>query len=171
MIIPLAYWHIYSPTFKFTSLVFINFYIPFLPSWWISKIFSNNPFLCTQMLGYWFLNMNNWCAGRSPSREWSASVLFSSLSWIIKYTAQKMMYQCFVCSDIDFSSKTCTPTFNQKSLLFLSIDIAFICQWHFYMKYTGSSMGSHFTELTRDDYNVFLQYYGPQEFRLYKWND
>lgn len=71
------------------------------------------------------------------------------------------MYQCFVCSDIDFSSKTCTPTFNQKFVTFLSIDIA-------YMKYTGSSMGSHFTELTRDDYNVFLQYYGPQEFRLYK---
>lgn len=36
------------------------------------------------------------------------------------------------------------------------------------MKYTGSSMGSYFTELTRDDYNVFLQYYGPQEFRLIK---
>lgn len=88
LIISLAYWHIYSPTFKFTSLVFINFYIPFLPSWWISKIFSSNPFLCTQTLGYWFLNMNNWCAGRSPSREWPASVLFSSLSWIIKYSTE-----------------------------------------------------------------------------------
>lgn len=86
--ISLSYWHIYSPTFKFTSLVFINFYIPFLPSWWISKIFSSNPFLCTQTLGYWFLNMNNWCAGRSPSREWPASVLFSSLSWIIKYSTE-----------------------------------------------------------------------------------
>lgn len=88
LIISLSYWHIYSPTFKFTSLVFINFYIPFLPSWWISKIFSSNPFLCTQTLGYWFLNMNNWCAGRSPSHEWPASVLFSSLSWIIKYSTE-----------------------------------------------------------------------------------
>lgn len=172
MIISLAYWRIYSPTFVFTSLVFINFYIPFLPSWWISKIFSSNPFLCTQTLGYWFLNMNNWCAGRSPSREWPASVLFSSLSWIIKYSTENdVPMLCLFWHWFQFQNMTVRQLLIRNLLLFWSIDIAFICQWHFYMKYSGGSMGSYFTELTRDDYIVFLQYYGPQEFRLYKWND